>query len=307
LQRGNQRLDGKAQTGMEGKMKINRDSIDSKYRAGFADWSHLQDESLFILEHELGKEGIKYHAIHKRIKTLESILEKAERQDNKKPLDVNDIVGLRVVCLFLSDIEKIGNVIRKSFEILSEDNKIEGKDVSSFGYMSVHFVVKLKNSYSGPRYDSVKNIPLEIQVRTIAMDAWAAASHYLDYKSAQDVPSDLRRDFFALSGLFYVADQHFEMFFNSRVRSKKEIAQELKELPRGLDLELNLDSLQQYLLARFPDREHAKPRIVSELLTELKNFKYESIAQIDAVIKKTLTASLKLEKHSPPADQKSKK
>jgi putative GTP pyrophosphokinase len=118
--------------------------------------------------------------------------------------------------------------------------------------MSVHFIAKIKPNFSGPRYDGLVGVPLEIQVRTIAMDAWATISHYLSYKSAIDVPSEMRRDFFALSGLFYVADSHFEMFFKGRERGRTQIAAELKAGTQGL--EINLDSLTEYLASRFPDR-----------------------------------------------------
>jgi len=53
------------------------------------------------------------------------------------------------------------------------------------------------------------------------MHAWSIISHYLDYKTPNAVPSELKRDFNALSGLFYVADQHFEMFFKSSKASRK--------------------------------------------------------------------------------------
>ena len=53
--------------------------------------------------------------------------------------------------------------------------------------------------------------PFEIQVRTIAQDAWASVSYHLDYKKEETIPVELRRDFYALSGLFYIADQHFKI------------------------------------------------------------------------------------------------
>ena len=66
-------------------------------------------------------------------------------------------------------------------------------------------VAIMRAEYSGPRYDNIAVLPFEIQVRTIAMDAWANVSHHLDYKSDKDVPAELRKDFYALSGLFYLA------------------------------------------------------------------------------------------------------
>ena len=77
--------------------------------------------------------------------------------------------------------------------------------------MSLHYKVKLRHETDTPSLSSVKNTYFEIQVRTISQDAWAAISHYLDYKQENIFPSELKRDFYALSGLFYVADTHFSI------------------------------------------------------------------------------------------------
>jgi ppGpp synthetase/RelA/SpoT-type nucleotidyltranferase len=71
----------------------------------------------------------------------------------------------------------------------------------------------LPDNYTGPRYEDLKGLKAEIQIRTIAMDAWSNVSHYLEYKTPEAAPSSLRKDFYALSALFYLADTHFELFF----------------------------------------------------------------------------------------------
>ncbi|MCH8149584.1 MAG: 2-oxo acid dehydrogenase subunit E2, partial [Planctomycetes bacterium] len=58
-------------------------------------------------------------------------------------------------------------VLREVFEVLSEDNKMDDADTSSFGYLSVHYVCRLGRDYRGPRYDDLQQRPFEIQVRTI--------------------------------------------------------------------------------------------------------------------------------------------
>ncbi len=69
-----------------------------------------------------------------RIKDLDSFLDKLKRKESAKPFaDIHDIVGLRVVCLFLSDIPRVGQVVRDSFKVLVEDDKIEGAEVSTLG------------------------------------------------------------------------------------------------------------------------------------------------------------------------------
>src|ERR1039458_7568378 len=100
-------------------------------------FSALEGEAKFILEGALRKKKIKIHSMPSRVKDLDSFLDKVKRKESAKPFeDIRDIVGLRVVRLFLSDIPKVGQVIRDSFSVLSEDDKIEGAEVSSFGYMS---------------------------------------------------------------------------------------------------------------------------------------------------------------------------
>jgi putative GTP pyrophosphokinase len=269
-------------------------------------WEQLRNESAFILERELKSAKIKYHSLTSRIKTFESFAAKAVRQRFTDPFaEVTDVVGLRVVCLFLSDIEKIASVIGAKFEILEQDNKIEGQQVATFGYLSLHFSAQMKSTYSGPRYDEILGIPFEIQVRTIAMDAWAATSHYLDYKSESDVPSDLRRDFYALSGLFYVADRHFEMFFKSRQAVREEIKKTMQHDHPRLDQELNFDSLDAYLRSKFPDRRQGDSEHISIAVEELKRTGISTISTLDEMITKHWNWFMKHEALNPPQQDES--
>lgn len=268
-------------------------------------YTQLRDEALFILEPAIRKAQIKVHSIANRVKTVDSFLGKIKRKQLEKPFEeIRDIVGIRVICLFLSDIGRIGQLIRDSFTILDEDNKVEGVDVSSFGYMSLHFTVTMKGSHSGPRYDPIAKLPFEIQVRTIAMDAWANVSHYLDYKTDNDVPSELRRDFYALSGLFYVADRHFEMFFQSRQESQEKLVELFQEpsSTRQLVQEINLDSLTAYLYSKYPDRKHAEARGISELVKQLIRAGYRTIDDVEMNINKGWEAFLKYEADTKSAN-----
>lgn len=261
----------------------------------------LEDEALFIVNEALGKSNVRIHSVSSRIKTFKSFAEKAERNQLTEPyLQIRDVVGIRIVCLFISDIERIGKLISEAFDVLEEDNKIDGGEVSSFGYMSFHFIVKMKSTYAGPRYDDIAQRPFEIQVRTIAMDAWAAASHYLDYKTEVDVPSDLRRDFFALSGLFYVADRHFEMFFNARRSAIAEITSTLKQPSPIWDQELNLDSLRAYLKLTFPDRTQPDGPDTSSLVDDLRQRGISSIKEVKQMVDQNYSWFVGREKRHPP-------
>ncbi|HEY2170058.1 MAG TPA: hypothetical protein VGJ30_10580 [Candidatus Angelobacter sp.] len=267
-------------------------------------YKQLKEETIFILESMLKDADIKHHSISGRIKTHQSTVDKLKRKQLTEPRQLTDLVGVRVVCLFLSDIKRIGDLIRKNFDVEEEDNKIEDQELTSFGYMSFHFIAKIKKTYAGPRYDAIRNIPVEIQVRTIAMDAWAATSHYLDYKSAQDVPKELRKDFFALSGLFYVADQHFEVFFKARLDSVKTIRKELSASPSGMNIEINLDTLSEYLKRKFQRRGQSESPEISVLVNELRSSGYKTIREVDDIIKKTLKVALIYEQENPPYENR---
>jgi ppGpp synthetase/RelA/SpoT-type nucleotidyltranferase len=269
-------------------------------------YGRLSQEAKFVLEHELSKVRIKYHSLIHRVKEFDSLWKKGQRKQ-KDPFSFGDIVGLRVVCLFISDIERVGNVIKSSFDVISEENKIESEDVASFGYRSVHYDVVLKKTYSGPRYDQISGMRVEIQVRTIAMDAWAAASHYLDYKTDQDIPVALKRDFHALSALFYVADQHFEMFFKSREIAREKAAESFQTPDPNLDQPINLDSLSAYLAQRLPDRKESTSDFLSQLVQELSDSGYNTIKQVDETLDIGWEAFSKYEDENPPGSDPKQK
>lgn len=274
--------------------------LESRYRILAPSLGRLEEEGVYILNEALRTSGIKVHSIVSRVKTLESFLDKIARKNLSAPFDeIDDLVGVRVVCLFRSDIQKIGGIIRGQFTVTSEDDKLDGVSLDVFGYQSVHFVSSIKPSHSGPRYEGLHDLRLEIQLRTLAMDAWASLSHYLDYKSEADVPRDLRKDFFALSGLFYVADTHFELFYEARQRAGVAARKDATATPTE-EQELNLDSLGAYLAKRYPDREHSRPSDISELVGELAKAGYTNLGQLHSALEDSASLFAQYELRNPP-------
>src|SRR5437764_919542 len=108
---------------MENREGLTRSNFD-RMRPVF---DRLREEVVFILDRALANADIKFHSLTYRIKSYESLMEKALGQELKNPLrEVRDIVGVRVVCLFLSDIERVARVVEGSFDVIEKDNKIEG-------------------------------------------------------------------------------------------------------------------------------------------------------------------------------------
>lgn len=129
------------------------------------------------------------HAMESRVKTSASILEKMGRQgfdlNTQKIQDcLFDIAGIRVICHYLEDIYTIANLLKAQddISIVKETDYI--KQPKENGYRSYHLVVAV------PVYfvDRVEQIPVEVQIRTIAMDFWASLEHKLRYKSRGEIP-----------------------------------------------------------------------------------------------------------------------
>jgi putative GTP pyrophosphokinase len=149
--------------------------------------------------------------------------------------------------------------------------------------MSVHYIVTLRDSFSGPRYDNVKDILFEIKMRTISMHAWAAISHYLEYKGEWDVPVHLKKSLNALSGLFYVADGKFERFYLESLKSRREAAIDNPE-------EINLDTISQLLSDMYPNRPRVESGLTSDLVQKVKEAGYSRISSVKNDLRKASEA-----------------
>jgi putative GTP pyrophosphokinase len=133
--------------------------------------------------------------INSRLKSPESVLEKARRKNYPMNLasireNVLDIAGVRVVCSFISDIRKIRDMLlgQEDITLLDERDYITHRKPN--GYQSLHLIVSIPVFRAG-RTD---RIPVEIQIRTIAMDFWASLEHKIYYKYRGEVPPNLRSE-----------------------------------------------------------------------------------------------------------------
>ncbi len=280
------------------------DEIKKEYSNHKSRYEKLTEEVLYVIEEELKGAQIPYHTIEGRVKTLESLIAKVERKNEERPIErldeIVDISGIRIICLFLSDVEKIGRILQEKFEIESKDDKVLSKPQGEFGYLSVHYVGRLPKTFSGPRYDEAKGLRFEVQVRTIAMHAWSTVSHYLDYKSPASVPSFLKRDFYALSGLFYLADSHFELFFQNSKQSRELVEQRGRKIEGIRGEEINLDTVVAYLKRKFLNRKRGGANGTSNLVEELVTSEYSTIAEVDHDIERSKAAFGHYERDYPP-------
>lgn len=130
-----------------------------------------------------------------RLKSPESVLEKVRRKNYAMNLaairdNVLDIAGVRVVCSFISDIGTIRDMLagQEDITVIEERDYITHRKPN--GYQSMHLIVSIPVF----RSDRTERIPVEIQIRTIAMDFWASLEHKIYYKYRGEVPPNLRTD-----------------------------------------------------------------------------------------------------------------
>lgn len=128
------------------------DDLRQKYVQLVPIFDKLKQELIYMLEKEIESSRIPIHMIGGRVKTFESLIAKAKRQDIQAPLDdIDDICGIRIICLFLSDLARLGKIVNNIFQVLRKDDKLASKADDQFGYLSVHYICKLHDSYRGPR------------------------------------------------------------------------------------------------------------------------------------------------------------
>lgn len=252
------------------------------------DYEQLCTEIAYILNKKLKAQNIETSAVVWRAKTLNSFLNKLGRKKYTDPFqDITDFAGVRVVCLYLKDIPSIERIVNDEFEVLEKVDKLNNKGVDQFGYGAIHFVVKLGKGASGARYDDLKDLLCEIQVRTVLQDAWAIIDHHLVYKNESDVPSALQRKLNSLAGLFETADDQFERVRAERMAYLAEVSKSQSDPQRFLDNELNQDSLLQYLQWKFPELPvEAYKGDLSSSLELLDKQRFPKLSDIDSKIER---------------------
>ena len=131
--------------------------------------------------------------VRTRLKSTESLIEKAVRTGGDMTIPairerVTDIAGIRITCSFVSDVYWIADMLRRQrdLEVLTVKDYIAAPKPN--GYRSLHVIVQV------PVYLSTHTelVPVELQLRTIAMDFWASTEHKLSYKYRKNLPSPLR-------------------------------------------------------------------------------------------------------------------
>jgi putative GTP pyrophosphokinase len=153
--------------------------------------------------------------IKARLKDFDSYFEKYIRVLNSGPIEdgkplITDIIGLRIVCPFLEEVDTVAAVLKRLFTVMDVEKKGSSYSFKEFGYESTHLLVEIPRQFVEKHGDCGCNVA-EIQVRTILQDAWAEVEHELVYK-AEFTPFDapMKRKLAAINANLSLADVIFQ-------------------------------------------------------------------------------------------------
>ena len=204
-------------------LKRSYDEIADKYR-------EVEDIAKKQLLSELGSSNISVMQLQSRIKSWESVEEKLIKKPERyeKVEDLTDLLGIRVICFFLSQIDDAALAIKRLFDVDTEHSEDKRLSIppDAFGYISLHITCRLKKNMGYP--EELTNFTFEIQLRTILQHAWAEIEHDLGYKTVLEVPRDVRREFSRIAGLLEIADNSFEKIKDSISEYEAEILDRIR-------------------------------------------------------------------------------
>lgn len=170
----------------------------------FMQLAHVYESAIEVVKTYLGildsEFNIKFqrnpiHNIDSRLKSADSIMNKLMKKgipftpENAKK-NLLDIAGIRVTCYYISDIYVLSEMLsrRDDFVVIKQKDYIKNPKPS--GYRSYHLVLNVPVHLSS----SKETVPVEIQIRTIAMDFWASLEHQLKYKPSAVITPEISEE-----------------------------------------------------------------------------------------------------------------
>lgn len=147
----------------------------------------------------------------KRVKRFESLYLKIHNSHGKyRHLNhVPDLLGIRVVCANLEDIDRVERCILQldRFQFIKGSRQDWIITPQESGYRALHFNIKFLTILKQGNKSKRGKIPCEIQIRTALQDSWAFLSHQDIYKEQADLPEEVKRLSIRLADVISVSDR----------------------------------------------------------------------------------------------------
>ena len=151
------------------------------------------------------------HHMQTRMKSIQSMMEKLQRKHESVSIasavtNLTDIAGVRVICSYIQDIYTVANLLTSQDDVKVLRVRDYIKDPKPNGYRSLHLVLEIPVFLSEGRI----LVPVEVQIRTIAMDFWASLEHSLRYKAEGQVTEEVSRELLQTASDIAALDQRMQ-------------------------------------------------------------------------------------------------
>ncbi len=257
-------------------------ALTAAYEAAKPRYKKLIEEIVFELKEPL-KNISAMAQLTSRVKDTESLIEKTRRKTYSDPLNqVTDLAGVRIVCQFSEEVAAAEQLIRDRFDVLEEVDKSAKLEADRMGYQATHFIVRLPAANQGSRYDSIKTLVCEIQVKNILQDAWAQIDHLLMYKAQSAIPEPQRRELNKVSALLEIAQDVFDRS-NQVLREYASDVQQGAHRPAFLQQAIDRETLAAYTQHKYPGLP-VNWRVQELLLSDLNRSEYNTLEDIDHAV-----------------------
>ena len=153
------------------------------------------------------------HHIDTRLKSAKSILGKLQKKDLDLTLsaacnNIYDIAGIRVVCSYIKDVYLIRDRLMAQDDVMIMQIKDYIETPKENGDRSLHMVIRVPVYFMNKK----QLVPVELQIRTLAMDLWASLEHDIKYKCLyQAETEDFSEELKECSRLIYEAEEKMEI------------------------------------------------------------------------------------------------
>ncbi len=240
----------------------------------------LRDELIELLL----RNSIVANIVESRVKEWKSIIRNIKEKGLvvDKIINIEDLIGIRLIFLFKLDIQKAGKIIEDKLFLIEKKVMSARLGIDQFGYQSDHYKVKLSKDYLRlDTWNIFRKFRAEIQVSTLAQHIWTAVSSKYDYHSERNPSEEISRSLALLSAKLEEVDRDIEGIDKDRQEYREQIHKDLKEksvirYTAQLDIDL-LDFALQFWL---PSKNRIEHEFFNDLLKELKSFNITTIKDL---------------------------
>ena len=150
-------------------------------------------------------------SIKSRLKSPDSIFNKLKKLNVEPTVEniektLNDVAGVRVICNFEDDVYMLAQslLMQDDISLIIKKDYIDAPKPN--GYRSLHLIVSVPIFL---QYEK-REMKVEIQIRTLAMDCWATIEHQLRYKKNVNFTDDMSKELLICAKLGEEMDKRME-------------------------------------------------------------------------------------------------